>query len=150
VLTTVVAIGAVLAVAVAHERREQSPEGFVVAFAATVAGFTAFAKVLSPQYLIWLVPLVPLVRGRAGTCASTLLLACLVLTQVENYGFTGLHVQTWAIWMILFRNLALVALYAQLLRATASAPRTSPRLADRWEVRKPSTHDHLSGLEPAA
>jgi hypothetical protein len=123
VLTTVVAIGAVLAVAAVHARGEPALEGFVVAFVATVVGFTAFAKVLSPQYLVWLVPLVPLVRGRAGALASALLLTCLVLTQVENYGFTGLRVATWAVWMILFRNLVLVALYVQLVRGTARASR---------------------------
>jgi Glycosyltransferase family 87 len=128
VLTTVVAIGAVLAVAAVCARRELASEDFVVAFVATVAGFIAFAKVLSPQYLVWLVPLVPLVRGRTGAFASALLLTCLVLTQVENYGFTGLHVATWAIWTILIRNVALVALYAQLLRVTARAPRAAPAL----------------------
>ena len=126
VLTTVVAIGAVLAVAAVCARRELASEDFVVAFVATVVGFIAFAKVLSPQYLVWLVPLVPLVRGRTGRFASVLLLICLVLTQVENYGFTGLHVSTWAVWTILLRNFALVALYTQLLRVTARAPRAAP------------------------
>jgi Glycosyltransferase family 87 len=131
VLTTVAAIGAVLAVAAVCARRELGSEGFVVAFVATVVGFVAFAKVLSPQYVVWLVPLVPLVRGRTGAFASTLLLICLVLTQLENYGFTGGHLATWAVWTILLRNVALVALYAQLLRVTARAPRAVPDAAPR-------------------
>jgi hypothetical protein len=110
-VSTIAAVGAALTVALAYWRRDDDPERFVIAFAATVAGFTAFAKVLSPQYLVWLVPLVPLVRGRRGVLASALFLGCLVLTQVENYGFTGLRVAPWAVWTILIQNLGLVALY---------------------------------------
>ena len=39
-----------------------------------VAVTLAFGKVFSPQFLIWLVPFVPLVRGRRGSAASGLLL----------------------------------------------------------------------------
>ena len=47
----------------------------LTAAAAAVACFTAFGKVLSPQYVIWLVPLVPLVTRRIWPAAMALTVA---------------------------------------------------------------------------
>ena len=62
--------------------------------AACVCAFVAFDKVLSPQYLLWLIPLVPLVRGTRGAAATGLLTAACVLTQVwfpQRYFDYALH-----------------------------------------------------------
>jgi uncharacterized membrane protein len=83
--------------------------------AAAVCAFIVFGKVLSPQFLLWLIPLVPLVRGRRGLAATGLLTVALVLTQVwfprrywdYVYAFDGAGT-------VLARNLALVALLAVL------------------------------------
>jgi uncharacterized membrane protein len=79
--------------------------------AACVCTFIVFGKVLSPQYLIWLLPLVPLVRGRRGLVATAVLGAALVATQ------TWFPVHYWdyvyefdRAWVVLLRNLVLVAL----------------------------------------
>ena len=47
-----------------------------------VAAQLALGRVLSPQFVLWLVPLVPLVAGRRGRAATALLALALVATQV--------------------------------------------------------------------
>jgi uncharacterized membrane protein len=81
--------------------------------AACVAAFIAFGKVLSPQFLIWLLPLVPLVRGRRGLAASAVLALALVLTQLwfpYRYWRLALHQDAIASWLVLARDLVLIAL----------------------------------------
>ncbi len=85
----------------------------VRASAAAVCAFVAFGKVLSPQFLIWLIPVVPLVRGRRGLWAGALLLAALVLTQVWfpfRYFRLALHFEAGLSWVLLARDLLLVSL----------------------------------------
>jgi uncharacterized membrane protein len=83
--------------------------------AASVCAFVAFGKVLSPQFLLWLIPLVPLVRGRRGRAASALLALALLLTQVWFPAHYWPYVDEFArAWAVLARNLTLVALFAVL------------------------------------
>jgi hypothetical protein len=79
--------------------------------AAAVVAFTALGKVLSPQFLIWLVPLVPLVAGRRGLAASALLGLALVLTQLWfpfRYWDFALRFDETVSWLVLARDLVLV------------------------------------------
>ena len=73
---------AVVAAWIAFARGPTTRERFVRYAVAAVCAFVAFDKVLSPQYLLWLIPLVPLVRGRRGLAATALLTVACVLTQV--------------------------------------------------------------------
>jgi hypothetical protein len=96
-------------------RGPMTAERFVRYAAGAVCAFIVLGKVLSPQFLIWLVPLVPLVRGRRGTAAIALLVAALVATQVYfparyfPYALAG-HLG----WDVVLRNLLLLALLATL------------------------------------
>ncbi len=85
--------------------------------AASVCAFIAFGKVLSPQYLVWLMPVVPLVRGRRAAVAGALLLAAMVLTQLwfpSRYLDLVFSLDPAATWLVLARDLVLVALLALL------------------------------------
>jgi hypothetical protein len=104
---------AVIAVCVWFARGEVTKERLVRASAAVVCAFIAFSKVLSPQFMIWLIPLVPLVRGRRGLLASGLLGAALLLTQgwfPSRYWDLALHFAATPSWLVVGRDLVLVAL----------------------------------------
>jgi hypothetical protein len=126
-LTTAIAIGLVLLVARAYWRGSDDDSRLVTAWAAAVVGFTVFGKVLSPQYLTWIVPLVPLAAGRRGLYAAGTFLAALALTQPERFlGDHGFRDQNWTVWLLLVRNGLLVATFAFLyscLRAPADPSR---------------------------
>jgi uncharacterized membrane protein len=103
----------VIALWVAFARGPATRERLVRYSAAAVAAFIAFGKVLSPQFLIWLLPLVPLVRGRRGLAASAVLALALVLTQLwfpYRYWRLALHQDAIATWLVFARDLVLVAL----------------------------------------
>jgi hypothetical protein len=113
-LSFVVSVIAILAVAWAYYRGDDRDERLLTAFAAAVVAYTVFSKVLSPQYLTWLVPLVALTRQRTATW---LLLAALPLTQAEVYwGDDGLRVPDWTTWLLAVRNALVVWVFFLLLR----------------------------------
>jgi len=92
-------------------------------FVALVA-ILCLSKVLSPQFLIWLIPLVPLVRGRRGLAASAVLAVALVLTQLwfpYRYWDLALRQDALASWLVLARDLVLV-----LLVVVLAMPRREP------------------------
>jgi hypothetical protein len=102
--------------------------------AACVCTFVVFGKVLSPQYLIWLVPLVALIPGRRGIAAVALLAAAMVATQAwfpDRY-WDYVNARELA-WIVLLRNVLLLALIAVLVvparRDALSTSAASRRLA---------------------
>jgi hypothetical protein len=110
---TVLQVAALLWIWVAFARGGGGREALVRSSAAAVCTFVALGKVLSPQFLIWLIPLVPLVRGRRGLLGSVLLGSALVLTQVWfpfRYFRLALDFEPGLSWLLLARDLLLVAL----------------------------------------
>jgi uncharacterized membrane protein len=105
-ISTVLVLLAIVAATVAYVRRRP----LVTAVAAAVAGFVAFDKVFSAQYVDWLVPLAPL----AGLGASALSLVVLVLTRLVFSHRTAIA-HDHDIGLLFARNLAVVALFVYLL-----------------------------------
>jgi glycosyl transferase family 87 len=110
---TVVQIALLVGVWVLFALGPPTRSALVRSSAAAIAVFVAFGKVLSPQFLIWLIPVVPLVRGRRGLWASALLAAALVLTQLWfpfHYWDLPNHFALRESLLVLARDVTLVAL----------------------------------------
>jgi hypothetical protein len=127
---TVIQLGMLAGIWVWFARGPAERERLVRAWAASVCAFVAFGKVLSPQFLIWLIPLVPLVRGRRGLAAGGLLAIALGLTQLwfpYRYWELVLTFATFPSWAVLARDLVLVVLVAVLLLPAIRLRRVVPR-----------------------
>jgi glycosyl transferase family 87 len=126
---TALQLVALVGVWILFARGRGNGNGFLAASTAAVVAFVAFGKVLSPQFLIWLLPLVPLVAGEVGLTACVLLVGTLVTTQLWfPYRYWHVVALSPAGWLVLVRDLLLVALLAVLVRATArgfGVPRSS-------------------------
>ena len=141
-LQTVVQVLVAVGLWLGFARGPLDRERLVRGTAAAVCAFVALGKVLSPQYLIWLLPLVPLVGGRRGLRATGLLLGACILTQlwfpyrywdlVAPLRHPGAEPDALASWLVLARDLVLLALLWTLagpeLRDTAGR-------AARWPSR---------------
>jgi hypothetical protein len=127
---TAVQAVAVAAIWIAFARGPLDRERLLHASATCVCAFVVLGKVVSPQFLIWLIPLVPLVRGRRGLAASALLGVALVLTQLwfpYRYWDLALEFDEPASWLVLARDLVLLGLLAVLAWPARSAcPRSGP------------------------
>ena len=110
-------------------RRPTSREELLRWSAAALVAFVALGKVLSPQFLIWLVPVVPLVAGLRGLRASFLLAAALVVTQLwfpSRYWDLARDLAGFPSALVLVRDLVLVAALVVLIRDRRREPARSP------------------------
>jgi hypothetical protein len=112
VVFTLVLIAALLGVYAAYAAGQEDRRRLATACVAAVAGYVALNRVLSPQYIVWLIPLVPLVGGSYGLAATGFLFAASALTMTWFPGrFTHLIAVSPVSWFVLARNLLLVALF---------------------------------------
>jgi uncharacterized membrane protein len=103
-------LAAVLLVAWLYWRGRDEPQRLVGAFAAAVAGFLAFTRFFSPQYLVWLVPLVVLVQPLEWLLTAV----ALVLAQVWFFHYRDVFALGGYIWLVALRDVLVVALFVVL------------------------------------
>jgi hypothetical protein len=118
---------ALAAVWVAFARGAMTRDRLLLASAASIAAFVAFSKVFSPQFMIWLIPLVALAPS---VTAWALLVAGLVLTQLwfpDRYWRLALQLRGFESWLVVARDLVVVALFLVLLRALLQDERLRER-----------------------
>jgi uncharacterized membrane protein len=127
-LFTIVMIAALLAVYLVYAAGADDAQRFVTAAAAAVAAYVAFNRVLSPQYLVWLFPLVPLVAGAYGVAATALLFAACGLTMTWFPGrfWHLVHISPVA-WFALARNVLLVLVFIAVLMPILQTTEVSAR-----------------------
>ncbi len=123
-------LGTVALCALGVARMRGEPRSLVLASLVAVAGFAAFGKVLSPQFLIWVGPLVALAlawRMWALAAAGAVSMALTLLEFPAHY-FDVVEREPLWVWVVGLRNLALVAAVMIALRelserrATEGAP----------------------------
>ena len=144
IATGVLQVAAVLLVVWLVTRRPVDDERLVASCAATVVAFLAFGKFISPQYLVWLLPVVPLVAAPIGIAASALLALALVLGQLWFFHYRDVFGVEETVWLVLARDLALVALYGVLLvglRLSTKIPSSSSSV-----VQSPVRRSRASGM----
>ena len=105
-------------------RRAPRGEDLALAAATAICAFVLFGKVLSGQYLIWLIPAVALLRGPRGVSAALILGGALVLTQQwypARYPAWVYGLDDSVAWVVLARDLTLGALLVTLAAPTGWA-----------------------------
>jgi uncharacterized membrane protein len=113
--SSVAQVLAVLLVAWLYWRGRDDLTRLAVAFAAAIAGFLAFTRFFSPQYLVWLIPFVVLLQPLEWLVAA----AALVLAQVWFFHYTDVFALGGYVWLVALRDVLVVVLFAVLCRRAA-------------------------------
>ncbi|HEV7493801.1 hypothetical protein [Baekduia sp.] len=104
--------------------RRPTRDGLVLAALAITLAFVVWSKVLSPQYVVWLLPLAAVAAGHGYRLAPALVAVAALTTQLwfpANY-FDVVYQHAWAVVAVGVRNLLLLAALAATARALARSP----------------------------
>jgi hypothetical protein len=105
--------------------RRPTTDGLVIAALAVTLAFVCFSKVLSPQYMCWLLPLAAVAWWRGAAVGAALTWIAATATQAwfpRNY--EDVYEQhAWAVVAVGIRNLILLLALAATARALARSPR---------------------------
>ncbi|HEY2371805.1 MAG TPA: glycosyltransferase 87 family protein [Gaiellaceae bacterium] len=115
--TTIVGLAALVGVWLMFVAGAPTRERLLASCAAAVAALVAFDKVFSPQFMIWLIPFVLVVRGLRGAVAGVLLYLALILTQTwfpAHYWDLPLNFAPTQSGEVLARDLCVVVLFVVL------------------------------------
>ena len=112
IVSTVLQAAAVLLVTWLYWRGRATLSRLTVAFAAAVAGFLVFTRFFSPQYLVWLVPLIVLLQPLEWVITGI----ALVLAQIWFFHYRDVFALGDYIWLVALRDVLLLVLFAVLCR----------------------------------
>jgi len=131
VLSTLAEAAALVAVWVFFARSNRGSRELLLAVAAVVVGFVAFGKVFSTQYMVWVAFAVPLALGRVRPFALAATISALLLSLYDyDWGAFDLIAGGRTSWVMLARNLILVAVFGSLLLELHARGRVSAARAD--------------------
>ena len=119
------AVGVLGWVLVRTTRRAQDSRGALLCAATTVCATVALGRILSTQFVLWLLPLVPLVEGAVGVSATAVLLVVTGLTRLwyeGSYDNVVHRLNPFGIGVLMLRNTTLLVLLGLLLLELARGP----------------------------
>jgi len=105
--------------------RRPTAQALVLASLAITLAFVIFSKVLSPQYMVWLLPLAAIAAGHGARLGPALVAAASLTTQLwfPDHYFDVVYQHAGAVVEVGVRNALLLAALAATARALARSPR---------------------------
>jgi hypothetical protein len=134
--TSLLQAAAVAAVWWLYMRGSRDPGRLALASCAAVTGFLVFNRFVSPQYVVWLIPLVLLVPGSTGLAAIALVASALVLAQIWFFHYSHLFALDGIAWLVVLRDAVLLALYLLLVVRLKTSTPSSEKTSRQFGLRR--------------